>query len=164
MILGTLGKLSVAQALTDANEISGNVISMTAADWAGMTDVWFVVDTNVVAATVGTIKIALVVATAAGLGTSQEVVATLVAAITEARVANAGRHIIAVNVGKMLKEMMEGAGDTYYFVGIKNSLSAGVTITVDAALSPTEPQTLHHKMETVSPVGIPGVASAGSGL
>ena len=163
MILATLGKLSIAQALTDADDISDNVISMTAADWAGMTDVWLTVDTNVVAATSGTIKIALVVATAANLSTSQEVVSALVAAITEARVANAGRHIIAVNVGKMLKEMMEDSGDTYYFVGLKTDLSTGVTITIYASLSPTEPQTLHHKMQTESNVTTPAIASAGSG-
>ena len=163
MILATLGKLAVAQALTDADEISANVISMPAADWAGITDLWWVVDTNVAAATAGTLKFALVVSTAAELTTSQEICSTYVAAITESRVATAGRHIISVNIGEMLKEMMETAGDTYYFVGMKNTLSTSTTITIDAVLSPTKPHTLHHAMVTDSPVGVPTIASAGSG-
>jgi hypothetical protein len=163
MILAQKGKLSVAQAITDADEISENVIQYAAEDYAAMTDLWWVVDTNIVAATVGTLKFALVMATAAGLGSSVEVCSVLIAAITDKRVAMAGRHIVAINVGKMLKEMLEEDGSDYAFIGMKNDLGTGVTITINASLSPTEPPTIHHRMTIVSPVGVPAIASAGSG-
>lgn len=163
MILATLGKLCVAQALTDADEISENVIQIPATDYAALTDAWWVVDTNVVAATAGTLKFELVMATAAGLATAVQVYCVDIAAITDKRVATVGRHIAAVNVGKTLKEMLETDGSTYPFIGMKNTLSAGTTITVNAALSPTEPHTIHTKMLTVSNVTTPAIASAGSG-
>lgn len=163
MILAQKGKLCVAQAITDANEISEHVIQYDAVDYAAITDLWWVVDTNVIAATAGTLKFALVMATAAGLGTAVEVCSVLIAAITDKRVATVGRHIIAINVGKMLKEMLETDGSSYAFIGMKNTLSASTTITINAALSPTEPPTLHHKMTIVSPVGVPAIASDDSG-
>lgn len=163
MILDQKGKLSVAQAITDADEISENVIQYAAVDYAAITDLWWVVDTNVAAATAGTLDFALVMATAANLATSQEVCSVAVAAITELRVATAGRNIVAINVGKMLKQMMETDGSDYIFIGMKNTLSTSTTITIDAVLSPTEPQTLHHKMVVVSNVTVPAISSAGSG-
>lgn len=163
MILAQKGKLSVAQAITDADEISENVIQYDAKDYAAMTDLWWVVETNVKAATAGTLKFALVMATAAGLGTAVEVCSVLIAAITDKRVATAGRRIVAINIGKMLKEMLETDGSDYAFIGMKNTLSVATTITINAALSPTEPPTLHHKMVVTSPVGVPAIASAGSG-
>ena len=83
MIIPFLGKLSVAQAITDADEISENVIQVAAVDYAALTDAWWVVDTNVVAATAGTLKFALVLATAANLATSVEVCSVNIAAITD---------------------------------------------------------------------------------
>ena len=163
MILDQKGKLSVAQAITDADEISENVIQYAAVDYAAMTDLWWVVDTNVVAATAGTLDFALVMSTSAALTTSQEVCSVAVAAITELRVATAGRNIVAVNVGKMLKQMMETDGSDYIYVGMKNTLSTSTTISIDAVLSPTEPQTLHHKMVVESNVSVPAISSAGSG-
>jgi hypothetical protein len=63
----------------------------------------------------------------------------------------------------MLKEMLETDGSSYAFIGMKNTLSASTTITINASLSPTEPQTLHHKQVITSPVGVPAISSAGSG-
>jgi hypothetical protein len=83
MILAQKGKLSVAQAITDADEISENVIQYDAVDYAAISDLWWVVDTNVAAATAGTLKFALVMATAANLATSVEVCSVLIAAITD---------------------------------------------------------------------------------
>lgn len=165
MILATLGKLCVAQAITDADEISENVIQLPAVDYVGLTDVWWVVDTNVVAATAGTLKFELVMGDAVGLdGTNIQVACVELAAITDKRVATAGRHIVAMNVGKMLKDMLDTDGSAYPFIGMLNTLSTSTTITINAALSPTEPPTESHRMTTVSTVGVPGVASAGSGL
>ena len=163
MILATLGKLCVAQAITDADEISENVIQIPATDYAALSDVWWTVDTNVAAATVGTLKFELVMATAADLATAIQVACVDIAAITDKRVATAGRHIVAMNVGKMLVEMLETDGSSYPYIGEKHTLSTSVTITVNSALSPTEPPTVSHRITTVSNVGVPAIASAGSG-
>jgi hypothetical protein len=162
MILDKKGRLCVAQALTDADAISDNVIKMTAADFAALTDLWWVVDTVVAAATTGTIKLSLVAATAAALTTSLEICCVNIAAITEARVATAGKRIIAVNVGKSIKDILDTSGDTYIYLGMKTDLSAGTTITIDAALTPTEPRTPDHAEVVDSAVGVPAKCSAGS--
>lgn len=164
MLITSLGKLSTAQAITDADEISENVIQLAAVDYSAIVDAWWVVDTNVVAATAGTLKFALVLATAASLATSIEVCSVLIAAITDKRVATAGRHIAALNVGKMLKAVLDTDGSDYPFIGMKNTLSAGVTITINASLSPTEPQSEVHRQVTTSNVTIPTIASVGSGF
>jgi hypothetical protein len=164
MIIPSLGKLCVAQAITDADEISENVIQLPATDYAHITDVWWVVDTNVAAATAGTLKFELVLAQEAALTNVVQVACVEIAAITDLRVATAGRHIVAMNVGKMLKDMLDTDGSDYPFIGMKNTLSTSVTITINAVLSPTEPQTEMHRMGTVSNVTIPAVASAGSGF
>lgn len=164
MILATLGKLSVAQALTDADPVSDNIIQIPASDYIAFADAWLVVTTIVVAATAGTIKIELRMATSTALTSYVQVVALDIAAITDKRVATVNRHIMALNLGKVLTQMLDDDGSTYPFVGIKYTLSAATTITVDAAISPTEPWTEYHRMVTESPVGVPAVASAGSGL
>ena len=164
MILATLGKLSVAQAITDSDPVSDNIIQIPASDYIAMADVWWVVTTIVVAATAGTIKIELRMATSAGLGTYVQVGCVDIAAITDKRVATINRHVVAVNLGKTLVQMLDDDGSTYPFIGIKYTLSTSVTITVDAAISPTEPWSEYHKMVTESPVGVPAIASPGSGL
>ncbi len=164
MILATLGKLSVSQALTDTDPVSDNIIQIPASDYIAMADAWWVVTTIVAAATAGTIKIALLMATAANLSSNVQVACVDIAAITDKRVATKNRHIVALNLGKTLVQMLDDDGSTYPFIGIKYTLSTSVTITVDAALSPTEPWTEYHKMVTESPIGVPGIASAGSGL
>lgn len=163
MILAQKGKLSVAQAITDSNEDSTNVIQIPAVDYVAMTDLWWVVDTVVIAATAGTLDFSLVLSKESTLDINLVICKMSIAAITDLRVATVGRHIIAVNVGKMIKEMAETDGSDYVYVGQLNALSASTTITINAALSPTEPQTLHHKMVITSPVGVPAIASVGSG-
>ncbi|MHC4387345.1 MAG: hypothetical protein ACYSX1_01925 [Planctomycetota bacterium] len=164
MIIASLGKLCVAQAITDADEISENVIQLPATDYVGITDVWWVVDTNVVAATAGTLKFELVLAQEAALTNVVQVACVDIAAITDKRVATAGRHIVAMNVGKMLKDMLDTDGSDYPFIGEKHTLSTSTTITINSSLSPTEPQTEMHRMATVSNVTIPAISSAGSGF
>lgn len=163
MIIPALGKLSVAQALTSGNEISENVIQLPATDYAHITDVWWVVDTVVAAATTSTLKFELVLATAAGLDTAVQVACVDIAAITDTRVATAGRHIVAMNVGHMLKEMLDTDGSTYPFIGEKHTISAA-TITINSVLSHTRPPSETHRMVTVSNVSTPAICSAGSGF
>ena len=170
MILASKGKLSVAQVLT-GTEISENVIQFAAIDYAAMTDLWWVVDTVIVATTEGAITFRLVMAQAADLVTQTDanyaayvnVASIEILVIADKRVATVGRHIASMNIGKQLKEMLEEDGSVFPYVGMSTTLAGSTTLGINASLSPTEPQTLHHKMVTVSPVGIPAIASAGSG-
>ena len=160
MIIPFLGKLSVAQAITGSDENSENQIQVAAIDYANLTDVWWVVDTVVVAATAGTLKFALVLATSNTLGTSVEVCSVLIAAITDKRVATIGRHIVSLNVGKMLKDMLDTDGSTYPFIGQKNELAGTTTITIDSVLSTSEAATEYHRQVTGPGItGVPGLAS-----
>lgn len=163
MIIPSLGKLCVAQAITDADQISENVIQLPATDYAHITDAWWVVDTNVVAATVGTLKFELVLAQEAALTNVVQVACVDIAAITDKRVATAGRHIVAMNVGKMLKDMLDTDGSDYPFIGEKHTLSSNTTITINSVLSTSEPPTESHRMQTVSNVTVPAICSPGSG-
>ena len=162
MIIASLGKLSAAQVLT-GSEISENVIQLSAIDYVGMTDVWWVIDTVIAATVAGTMKFELVMATSAGLGTAIQVCCIDIAAITDLRTANIGRHIIAINIGKQLKDMLHASGSDYPFIGMKNTCAGSTTISINAALSFTEPPTDDKRMSTVSNVDVPDVASPGSG-
>lgn len=151
MILASLGKLSVAQSLTDADEISENVIEIAAVDFSAMTDLWWVVQTNVVAAAGTTYKFELVLDTTAGLsGTQRQVCCVEIAAITDKRVATVGRFIAAFNLGKQMMQFLEEDGSDYQFIGMENTINTSGTITIDAWLSFTEPHTLQHRMQVVS--------------
>ena len=119
MILASLGKLSIAQDITGSDEDSTNVIQLATVDWGAFTDLWWVVMTTTVAATAGTLKFELVLATAANLTTAVQVCCVDIAAITDKRTATIGRFIAAMNIGKQLKQMLEDdlsiVGDTERF-------------------------------------------------
>ena len=167
MILASLGKFSVAQTLT-GTEISENVISMPAHDWAGFTDLWWFVSTTTAATTAGIIQMKLIMSTAealtAGAATRQVVDMVYIAAITETRVATIGRTVHAVNVGKMISQMMETLGDTFIYLGMEVVCAGSTEISLDASLTPYEPRTSDHKLVVVSNVTVPAVASPGSGF
>lgn len=164
MILASLGKLSVQQAITDADEDSTNVIQIAAIDWAGMTDIWWTVQTAVVAATAGTLKFELVMSQEAALDTNIQVACVDIAAITDKRVATVGRFIAAFNLSKVLAMMLEEDASDYPFIGMRYTLSTSTTISVNANLSFTEPHTLQHRMVVDSNIDNSiDVASAGSG-
>ncbi len=166
MILAALGKLSVAQAITAADEDSTNVIQIPAADYVAFSDLWWVVDTAVIAAGDGsdTFDFSLVMSQEAALTTNKVVCSVSITGIADLRLATIGRHIIAINVGKQMVNMLDTDASDYPFIGQINVLSAGATVSINAALSPTEPRTEPHRMVVTSDVGTPDVASADSGF
>lgn len=164
MIIATLGKLCVADDLTATTQISDNVIQIPATDYAALTDVWLVIDCETVATGSGTYTLDLVMAQEAALTNVIVVVRIYLADETDKRITTVGRHIAAINIGKMLKEMLETDGSSYPFIGLKMTLSSNATVGINAALSPTEPHTIHHRMQTISNVPVPAISSAGSGL
>jgi len=155
MILESFGVLSEAQDITEADEISENVILMAAIDYTAITDLWWVVDTNVAAVTTGTLKFELVIATAAALGTAIQICCVDLADVTDVRSATAGRHIAAFNVGNQVVNMLTTAGSDYPYLGQKNTLGAGVTISINAALSTGKPPTEFNQQVIRSNVTVP---------
>lgn len=165
MILTSVGNFSVAQDITGSDEISENVIQIATVDWGAMTDVWWCVQTETAAATAGILKFELVMDTQVGLdGTQVQVCCVDIAAITDLRVATAGRFIAALNVSKMLAMILEDDASDYAFIGMENTLAGSTTISINAWLSFTEPVTIQHRMQVESNITNDiDVASAGSG-
>lgn len=164
MILTSLGKLCVTQALTAQTQISDNVIQLPAVDYAAMTDVWLVITTKVVAGGSGYFSFDLVLDTQVLLnGTQVSVNRTYLADEADLRVTTLNRRITAINLGKTLKDMLETSGSDYPFLGLVMILDSSATVTVDASLSFTEPPTLHHRMQIDSNVTVAGLASDDSG-
>lgn len=155
MILEEFGVLATAQDLTGSDEISENVILMAAIDYTAITDLWWVVDCETAAATAGTIKFELVIATAAALGTAIQICCVDIAAITDVRVATAGRRIAAFNVGNMMVDMLTTAGSDYPYCGMKNTLQGTTTVSINASLSTGKPPTMPNQQVTRSNVGVP---------
>lgn len=167
MIIASLGKLSVAQDITASDEDSTNVIQIAAVDYAAFSDLWWVVDTYTAAAGDGsdTFEFQLVMAqTETPLATFKTVAKVDITGIADLRLATPGRHIVALNVGKMMVNMLDTDASDYVYIGQKNTLSAGATISINAILSQNEPDTEPHRQVVTSPVTVPAVASAGSGF
>ena len=161
MILDAMGILDTAGAkLENATTISENVIKLPEIDFSGITDVWLVIETAVVAAGDGsdTFQFQLVADTQVALdGTSVELLSITITGIADVRLATAGRRIFAVNIGEMLMDPFFDP-ETYMYLGLNSILSAGATISINASLSTVKPQSdmLYNRQVTRSPVGLPG--------
>ena len=181
MILPTLGKLSVAQALTAGAVASTNQIKEAAIIGLGATDIWLSIEVSTVAAASGsssTYTFSLRIATTTALTTYKEVCSVLVGTgadgATDERLLTAGKRIAAFNIGKMLPQLIrefkaeQSLADTaFVYIGIMNTLANGngtAQLSVNSALSITEPPTESERMITESNTGVPTIASAGSGL
>ena len=164
MILPKPGILSKAQDLTAGSTDSTNTIQMAAIDWSAFTDLWLVIDTETIATgdASDTYKFALVLASEAGLDMTFEVVSVTITAYTDYRIATAGNHILAINIGKMLNEILGASLSDYPHLGLISTISVGATISINAALSTVEPPTISHAQPTKSTVGVPTHCSAAS--
>ena len=161
MILEQLGILSTAQALTGASSTdSENVIQVAAIDFSNLTDLWWVVDTVVIAAGDGsdTFDFILYMSQESTLDTNIELVSVGFTGIADIRVATIGRHIAAFNIGDQLMQYLgtlQTSGTDYIYLGMISTLSAGATLTINASLSPSRPPTEFDTQVTVSNVGVP---------
>lgn len=165
MRLDRLGKLSTAQDLTsDSTTDSENVIEVQALDYGHPTDVWWVVDCETVATgeSDDTFQFQLMLSKESTLDTNVEVLSRTVTGYASACLATAGKHIIAVKVGKMLKDLLSTDGSDYEFIGMISTISAGATVSINASLSNSEPGTEYQTQVVDSNVTVPDHASAGS--
>lgn len=164
MILENKGVLCSAQALT-TSAASENVIQLSAvAGGVAPSDLWLSIKTVVAAGTTDALTIDLILATAADMTTGAVVVLRFYTSSGSAdtRSGTVGKSICNFNVGKMLAQLRRDLGVTYIYAGLYYTRAGSQTITIDAALSPTEDGYLH--TQTVdSNVTVPAVASAGSG-
>lgn len=157
MILAFLGKLATAQDLTAGATDSENVMQVSANDFVHPTDVWLTIDTETIATGDGsdTYKFQLVLSQEATLDTNKEVCSVTVTGYADKRLATAGRHIVALNVGKMLKDILDSDGSDYPYIGLISTISDGATISINAALSTSEPPTEYHRQVVDSNVTVP---------
>jgi hypothetical protein len=164
MILTKLGVLSKAQDLSSETAISSNVILQEALDWGSITDVWWVVDTETIATGDGsdTYAFQLVLSAAAALTNAVQIASRTVTGYQAWSLAVAGRRILALNVGKMINEILGTGLSDYPYLGMSSTISATSTLSINAALSPYEPITIPHAQAVDSNVGVPTHASAGS--
>ena len=164
MLLDRLGKLAAGQDLTAGAADSTNVIEVAALDYAHPVDLWWVVDTEIIATGDGadTFAFQLVLSQESTLDTNVEILSRTVTGYASACLATAGRHIVAINIGKMLKDVLAAAGSDYEFIGMISTVSTGATLSINASLSNSEPQTEYQAQVVDSNVGIPAAASAGS--
>jgi len=160
MLLAEKGILSKAQAFTanGSGAVSSNVILIPAVAGVAPTDLWLAVETAVAAGggTSSTYKIQLLVDTAASLASDpKEVLSVLITGAADARIATAGKPILAVNIGKMLAQLMSA---TVIYVGAWITLADGngtASLSINAALSNSEPRTEDKSQIVDSPVGVP---------
>lgn len=154
MLLAKLGILSTAQDLTAGTTDSENVIDLSAVDYAGLSDVWLHVETETVATGDGsdTYEFKLVLATEATLDTIKEVCKVVITGVTDSRIATAGKRILSVNLGKMLAQL---ASSTYRYLGLMSVISDGATVSINAAISNSEPRSDDHRQVVDSNVGLP---------
>lgn len=171
MILDKLGILSRAQDLTDGSTASTNQIKMSARDWSQITDAWLAIDTETVAGgdSSDTFKFELRVATSTALTTFKQVCCIEITSNADRRLATAGTPISGINVAKSLKAACQAlidaqslADTAYIYAGIYTTISSVGTVSLNAALSPTEPPTEDHRQVVDSNVGIPAHCSATS--
>lgn len=162
MILSLPGKLSTNQSCPSATATdSENVILMDARDWAAFTDLWWVVDTSVIATGDGsdTYQFQLLLSAEATLDTNAEILSRTVTGYQAWSLGTAGNHIVCCNIGKMLNEILgTGLSDKPY-LGMISTVSSGGAVYINAALSPSEPPTINHAQITTSNVGVPDLAS-----
>jgi len=168
MILDRLGKMEAgALALVAGAVDSTNVIQVAALDFAHPTDLWWVVDTHTAAGggTSSTYQFQLILSQESTLDTNIQILSRTVTGAASACIATAGKHIIACNVGKMIKDLMGEAGSDYAYIGMIITLADGngtATLKVNGALSNSEPQTEYAAQVVDSNVSVPAAASAGS--
>jgi len=172
MLLDKPGVLSKGQDLTGGSAAaSTDQVKMTAKEWSGITDLWAVIDTETIATGDGsdTFKFELRVATSTALTTYLQVISVDFTGYADARIATVGNHILNANIGEMLRNTAQALRDAqtltdtdYIYVGFYYTPSAGSTLSVNAALSPSRPHSDYFRQPVDSPVGIPTQVSAGS--
>ncbi len=156
MILEEFGVLSTAQDLTSATTTdSENVILLSAIADVGFGDLWLSVETETIATGDGsdTYQFQLVLSEEATLDTNIQVVSRTITGFASEEIANVNRAILSIDIGQMIGELKEDITDLY--LGLISTISAGATISINAALSPSKPRTKDNTQVIRSNVGVP---------
>lgn len=156
MILEEFGVLSTAQDLTSASTTdSENVILLSAIADVGFGDLWLSVETETIATGDGsdTYLFQLVLSEESTLDTNIQIVSRTVTGFASEELANVNRAILSVNIGQMIGELKEAVTDLY--LGLISTISAGATISINAALSPSKPRTKDNTQVIRSNISVP---------
>ena len=157
MIKPELGNLTVQGtplSLTAGSVDATDVIDLQAINYAGITDVWAVISTAVAAGgdASDTYQFQWVVSLEETLDTNKELLSITVTSNADSRLATVGNHIMALNLGKMIRDIATSA---YRYLGVICTLSSGATLSVNISVSNTEPPSLYHAQVCESNVGLP---------
>ena len=156
MLLEEFGVLSTAHDITTgATRISENVILVPSLPDLGWGEVWLSVITETIATgdASDTFEFVLVLGDQVGLdGTNKEVCGVTITDFEDSRIAVADRNILDFEVGQMIGEI---ADSTYKYLGLTSVISAGSTISINAALSPSKPRSKDNVQVVRSNVGVP---------
>jgi hypothetical protein len=156
MILEAFGVLSTAQDLTSGSTTdSENVIKLSAIKDVGFGDLWLSVETETIATgdSSDTYQFQLVLSEESTLDTNIQILSRTITDFESEEIANTNRAILSVNVGQMIGELKEAVTDLY--LGLISTISAGATISINAALSPSQPRTKDNTQVIRSNVGLP---------
>jgi hypothetical protein len=155
MILEELSVLSTAQDLTVGATDSENVIDLGAIADVGYGEMWLTIETETIATgdSADTFKFQLVISEETTLDTNIEVVSRTVTGFASEELANVDRQILMVEVGQLIGELKIATTDRY--LGLISTISAGATISINAAMSPSKPRTRDNTQVTRSNIGVP---------
>ena len=155
MLLEELGVLSTAQDLTVGATDSENVIDLGAIADVGYGEMWLTIETETIATgdSADTFKFQLVISEETTLDTNIEVVSRTVTGFASEELANVDRQILMVEVGQLIGELKIATTDRY--LGLISTISAGATISINAAMSPSKPRTRDNTQVTRSNIGVP---------
>ncbi|MDD5328083.1 MAG: hypothetical protein PHY02_09785 [Phycisphaerae bacterium] len=161
MILTKPGKLCVAQEFSYATgaEDSENKLNIgTVEDVPDGT--WIDIENAAAPAGTGALTINLVVALEATLDNVISVLQVVIAAVTDKRIATKGAHILGCSLPREVRELAEQLG--YDYIGLIVTPTSSLVVSLNAAISPSQPRTRDKAQTVESNVGVPTQASAGS--
>jgi len=130
---------------------------MAAVDWTALTDVYWVVQTETVATGDGsdTYQFQLLCSTAATLDTNRQLLSITITGYTTYPLAGADRNIVNVNIRDQIHAVMGTDLSSYPYLGMISTISAGATISINAAISPSPGQSNFNSQTLRSNVTVP---------
>jgi len=161
MILALLGVLSTAHDITPgATRVSENVLDLQALGAKGFgpggNQIFLDIETETAATgdAADTFEFDLAVGDAADFsGNNLSVVKVEITGYADQRLAAAGRKILTCELPDQVWQL---AREGYRYLGLLSTISAGSTVSLNAAISPSRPRTPDNVQVTQSPVGLPG--------
>ena len=157
MILQDFGELCTAQDFSAEAKDSENVLLMAAVDWTSLTNVYWVVQTETIATGDGsdTYAFVLYASQEETLDTIIQIASVTVSGYASYTLATAGNNIVNLNICDQVHQILGTDLSDYPYLGMITTISAGATISINAALSPSPAPSPYNSQVLRSNVGVP---------